>query len=166
MLLNTNLSLLRSFSKKLISKLEFHYNFNSGLIDQIIIINNLKFFWFLMIILKKSLLFNFNQLNDITCVDNLNALKETTDLIKNRFTLIYIFTNTKHASRLIVKVNIDKNQQLPSLTNLFIGSNWLEREIYDMFGIIFQNHPDLRRILTDYGFSYNPLLKDFPLSGF
>ena len=67
--------------------------------------------------------------------------------------------------RIILSYYIDENQQIPSLTKIFPSANWMEREIFDMYGIKFTDHPDLRRILTDYGFEGYPLRKDFPLTG-
>jgi len=160
------LILLRSFFNKIIYNIELIYDFNLLISDIIINLTSIKHFWTFMILLKNSILFNYYQLNDITCVDNLSLLKELQDNNKNRFTIIYVFTNIKYNSRLLVRLTINKNQQVPSLTNLFLCANWLEREIYDLFGVIFSNHPDLRRILTDYGFNQNPLLKDFPLTGY
>lgn len=158
------IEICRIFNKKILDKLIINYNFNQKKIDYIINLNSIEYFWFFMILINKSLLFNFNQLNDITCIDNLNLIKHNQNDIKNRFSLIYIFTNLSYSSRLIIKLTINNNQEVPSLTNLFNSANWLEREIYDLFGIIFTNHPDLRRILTDYGFTNHPLLKDFPLT--
>jgi len=160
------LILLRSFFNKIIYNIELVYDFNLLISDIIINLTSIKHFWTFMILLKNSILFNYYQLNDITCTDNLSLLKELQDNNKNRFTIIYVFTNIKYNSRLLVKLTINKNQQVPSLTNLFLCANWLEREIYDLFGVVFSNHPDLRRILTDYGFNQNPLLKDFPLTGY
>lgn len=154
----------RIFSKKIINNINIIYNFNINNIDYIIDLANIKYFWTFLIIINKSILFNYYQLNDITCIDNLNLLKNSVDNDRNRFTLIYIFTNIKKNSRLIIRLTINNNQRIPSLVNLYSASNWLEREIYDLFGIIFSNHPDLRRILTDYGFTNHPLLKDFPLT--
>jgi len=158
------LTLIRIFSKKIINKINISYDFNKKLINYTIDFNNLKYFWTFMIIINKSLLFNYYQLNDITCIDNLNLIDNNNDSFRNRFTLIYIFTNIKKNSRLTVRITINNNQRVPSLANLFDAANWLEREVYDLFGIIFSNHPDLRRILTDYGFTNHPLLKDFPLT--
>jgi len=161
------LILLRSFLAKILFHIEIIYNYKLFQYEIILNLTNIKYFWTLMILLKNSLLFNYQQLNDITCIDNLTLITNNNqDNIKDRFTLIYVFTNIKANSRLIVKILINKNQSIPSLVNLFNCANWLEREIYDFYGVIFSNHPDLRRILTDYGFNSNPLLKDFPLTGF
>ena len=158
------LTLIRTFSKKIINKINISYDFNKKIVNYTIDFNNLKYFWTFMIIINKSILFNYYQLNDITCIDNLNLIDNNNDSIRNRFTLIYIFTNIKKNSRLTIRITINNNQRVPSLANLFDAANWLEREVYDLFGIIFSNHPDLRRILTDYGFTNHPLLKDFPLT--
>jgi hypothetical protein len=127
------LILLRTFFNKIIYNIELIYDFHLNIVDVFINITNIKYFWTFMILLKNSLLFNYYQLNDITCIDNLTLLKETQDNNKNRFTLIYIFTNLKYNSRLIIRLTINKNQRVPSLFNLFKSSNWLEREIYDLF---------------------------------
>ena len=127
------LILLRSFFNKIIYNIELIYDFNLLISDIIINLTSIKHFWTFMILLKNSILFNYYQLNDITCVDNLSLLKELQDNNKNRFTIIYVFTNIKYNSRLLVKLTINKNQQVPSLTNLFLCANWLEREIYDLF---------------------------------
>lgn len=156
--------LLRAFLGKVIYKLDIIHNFNLFSNDIIIELSNIKYFWTFILVIKNSILFNYTQLNDITCIDNLALLTKNQNYNKNRFSLIYIFTNIKKNSRIVIKLTINKNQRVPSLINLFNCSNWLEREIYDLFGIVFSNHPDLRRILTDYGFSHNPLLKDFPLT--
>ena len=99
----------------------------------------------------------FNQIIDITAVDYPNN--------KNRFQIIYIFLSIENNARLIFKCNIEEEDVLESLVSLFPAANWYEREVWDLFGINFKNHPDLRRILTDYGFIGHPLRKDFPLSG-
>lgn len=127
------LILLRSFFNKIIYNIELIYDFNLLISDIIINLTNIKYFWTFMIMLKNSILFNYYQLNDITCVDNLSLLKQNQDNNKNRFSLIYIFTNIKNNSRLIVRITINKNQRIPSLYNLFSCANWLEREIYDLF---------------------------------
>ncbi len=100
----------------------------------------------------------FRQLIDIAGVDYPEDEK--------RFHLIYLFLSHEKNTRikLITKFNIDQSVQ--SLTKIFPSANWMEREVFDMYGIKFKNHPDLRRILTDYGFKGHPLRKDFPLTGF
>jgi NADH:ubiquinone oxidoreductase subunit C len=125
--------LLRTFFNKIIYNIELIYDFNLLISDIIINLTSIKHFWTFMILLKNSILFNYYQLNDITCIDNLSLLKDIQDNNKNRFTLIYIFTNIKYNSRLLIRVTVNKNQQIPSLTNLFLCSNWLEREIYDLY---------------------------------
>ena len=99
----------------------------------------------------------FKQLIDITAVDNLENEK--------RFKLVYLLLSHENNLRAIVNVNINENTQIQSITKIFSSANWMEREVFDMYGISFKNHPDLRRILTDYEFKGFPLRKDFPLTG-
>jgi NADH:ubiquinone oxidoreductase subunit C len=132
------LILLRTFFNKIIFNIEIIYNFNLNITDIIINLTNIKYFWSFMIVLKKSILFNYYQLNDITCIDNLNLLKGNQDNNNNRFSLIYVFTNIKNSSRLVIRLTINKNQRVPSLVNLYSCANWLEREIYDLFVLFFQ----------------------------
>jgi NADH dehydrogenase (ubiquinone) Fe-S protein 3 len=88
-------------------------------------------------------------------------------LTKNyRFSVVYDLLSLTYNSRLRLKVFTNELQSLPSSVNIFINANWWEREIWDLYGIYFDQHPDLRRILTDYGFEGHPLRKDFPLSGY
>lgn len=112
----------------------------------------------------KSILFYFEQLMNITCIDNLTKLNNTEN--KQRFTVVYLLNCINTTSRMLICYNIDINTILVSLTSIFKAANWLEREIFDMFGLYFVNHSDLRRILTDYGFKGFPLRKDFPLTGY
>ncbi|MBW0498510.1 hypothetical protein O181_038225 [Austropuccinia psidii MF-1] len=83
-----------------------------------------------------------------------------------RFEIVYHLLSLEYASRIRVKTYADELSPVPSATGVFQSANWFEREVYDMFGIYFQDHPDLRRILTDYGFEGYPLRKDFPLTGY
>jgi len=83
-----------------------------------------------------------------------------------RFEVIYNFLSLKLNNRITIKVAVDENIEVPSLCSIFPSANWFERETFDMFGIKFTNHPDLRRILTDYNFEWHPLKKDFPLTGY
>jgi|TARA_B100001750_G_C15425229_1_gene555160 NADH-quinone oxidoreductase subunit C len=101
--------------------------------------------------------FNLEQLIDITAVDFPNRSK--------RFEIIYHFLSLKNNLRIRLKSQINEDEQVESLVNLFVCANWFEREVFDMYGIVFSKHPDLRRILTDYEFQGFPLRKDFPLTG-
>jgi NADH-quinone oxidoreductase subunit C len=85
---------------------------------------------------------------------------------EKRFDVVYHFLSPRQNVRIRVKTMTDETTPVPSLTGLFPGADWFEREAYDFYGILFTGHPDLRRILTDYGFDGYPLRKDFPLTGF
>ena len=108
--------------------------------------------------LKSKKGFLFNTLIDITAVDY--PAKE------KRFDVIYHFLSMTENKRCRLTVSINDLEKLPSITSIFECANWFEREIFDLFGVKFTSHPDLRRILTDYGFKGYPLRKDFPTSGF
>ena len=99
----------------------------------------------------------FRQLIDITVVD----YPENTQ----RFKVVYLFLSHEFNQRIILSYSINENELIPSLTSIFPASNWMEREVFDMYGVKFKDHPDLRRILTDYNFEGHPLRKDFPLTG-
>jgi len=83
-----------------------------------------------------------------------------------RFEVVYNFLSLVHNQRVRVKVDADDQTPVPSITSLHNSANWFEREVWDMYGVMFDGHPDLRRLLTDYGFEGHPLRKDFPLTGF
>ena len=85
---------------------------------------------------------------------------------EKRFDVVYHLMSPSLVQRIRVKVQVAEDESLPSITGVFPGANWFEREAYDMFGMVFEGHPDLRRILTDYGFSGHPLRKDFPMTGY
>jgi NADH-quinone oxidoreductase subunit C len=85
---------------------------------------------------------------------------------KERFDIVYHLLSPRLNKRMRVKVSTDEDTPVPSLHEVFPAANWFEREAYDMYGILFSNHPDLRRLLTDYGFKGHPLRKDFPLTGY
>jgi NADH-quinone oxidoreductase subunit C len=85
---------------------------------------------------------------------------------EKRFEVVYNLLSLRHNSRILVKVATDEATIVPSVTGVFSGANWFEREVWDMYGIPFADHPDLRRILSDYGFDGHPLRKDFPLTGY
>jgi len=99
----------------------------------------------------------FRQLIDITVVDYPERSK--------RFKIVYLFLSHEFNQRMILSYNISENEVITSLTPIFPSANWMEREVFDMYGVSFKDHPDLRRILTDYGFEGHPLRKDFPLTG-
>jgi NADH-quinone oxidoreductase subunit C len=99
----------------------------------------------------------FKQLVDITAVDYPDRPR--------RFDLIYNLLSLRHNFRIRVKVEAAENDVVPSVTDVYSSADWLEREVWDMYGIYFSGHPDLRRILTDYGFEGHPQRKDFPLTG-
>ncbi len=108
--------------------------------------------------LKSNEKCKFRQLIDIAGVDYPDEEK--------RFQLVYLFLSHEYNFRIKVLINFEVNQVINSLTKIFPSANWMEREVFDMYGVKFKNHPDLRRILTDYGFKGHPLRKDFPLTGF
>ena len=99
----------------------------------------------------------FRQLIDITAVDYPEE--------PQRFKIVYLLLSHEFNQRLILRYRINENEVINSLTSIFPSANWMEREVFDMYGINFKDHPDLRRILTDYGFEGHPLRKDFPLTG-
>ena len=110
-----------------------------------------------VIFLKKNNSTKFRQLIDITAVDYIGS--------ENRFKMIYLLLSHEFNYRVNINFNINENELVNSLTKIFPSANWMEREVFDMYGIKFGDHPDLRRILTDYGFSGHPLRKDFPMTG-
>ena len=110
-----------------------------------------------ILFLKTNEKCRFKQLIDITAVDYPQKNK--------RFKIIYLLLSHENNFRVIINVNIDEKDLVSSITKVFPSANWMEREIFDMYGISFKNHPDLRRILTDYNFEGFPLRKDFPLTG-
>ena len=99
----------------------------------------------------------FKQLIDITAVDYPGREK--------RFKIVYLLLSHENNLRIIISAHIDETVIVPSIAKIFPSANWMEREVFDMYGVSFKGHPDLRRILTDYGFEGYPLRKDFPLTG-
>lgn len=118
----------------------------------------------LMSILKTHEKLHFEQCVDLCGIDYLNFHD---DYEGHRFAVVYHLLSVKHNWRIRIKcfATNDEFPVLPSLDNMWSGVNWFEREAFDMFGIIFEGHPDLRRLLTDYGFIGHPFRKDFPVSG-
>ena len=111
-----------------------------------------------LLFIKNDSRVKFRQLIDITAVDYPES--------ENRFKLIYFLLSHENNLRLNIEFFIKENDLVSSVTSIFPSANWMEREVFDMYGIKFKNHPDMRRILTDYGFVGHPLRKDFPLTGF
>ena len=110
-----------------------------------------------ILLLKTNKNIKFRQLIDITAVDYPESQK--------RFIIVYLLLSHEFNQRIILSYSISENEKISSLTKIFPSANWMEREVFDMYGIKFNDHPDLRRLLTDYGFVGHPLRKDFPLTG-
>ena len=110
-----------------------------------------------ILFLKTNEKCKFKQLIDITAVDYPQREK--------RFKIVYLLLSHENNLRIIININIGEKIIVPSITKIFPSANWMEREVFDMYGISFKDHPDLRKILTDYGFEGYPLRKDFPLTG-
>ena len=125
--------------------------------DQLFIDINLEDLISTILFLRTNNKCRFKQLIDITTVDY--PAKE------KRFKIVYLLLSHENNSRIIININVDEKTIIPSVTKIFPSANWMEREVFDMYGISFKDHPDLRRILTDYGFKGYPLRKDFPLTG-
>ena len=126
--------------------------------DEILINVEVENLYSTLLFLKTNENCKFKQLIDIAGVDYPENEK--------RFELIYLFLSHEKNLRIKILIKFQIKQMISSLTKIFPSSNWMEREVFDMYGIKFKNHPDLRRILTDYGFKGHPLRKDFPLTGF
>ena len=133
-----------------IKKTELKYN-------QIYIETNKDDLFDVILFLKTDKYTQFRQLIDITAVDYPEEVE--------RFKIVYLFLSHEFNHRVILSYFINENEVIPSVTSLFPSANWMEREVFDMYGVNFKDHPDLRRILTDYGFEGHPLRKDFPLTG-
>ena len=110
-----------------------------------------------ILFLKTNSKTKFRQLIDITAVD----FPEN----EIRFKLVYLLLSHEFNQRIIIEMDVKEKEIVGSITSIFPAANWMEREVFDMYGIKFKDHPDLRRILTDYGFEGHPLRKDFPLTG-
>lgn len=126
--------------------------------DYILRVDSLQYFDLIFSFLKDHENCLFKVLTDVFVIDYLGCDK--------RFVLVYCLLSLKYNTRIYIKLQINELASIPSLTNMYKSACWMEREIWDMNGIFFQSHPDLRRLLTDYGFEGHPLKKDFPLTGF
>ncbi len=112
----------------------------------------------LLVFLRDDQNCQFKQLMDLTAVDYPDR--------EARFDVVYNLLSLKHNQRVRIKTTAEEGAPVPSATSVFNSANWFEREVWDLFGIFFSDHPDLRRIMTDYGFEGHPLRKDFPLTGY
>ncbi len=126
--------------------------------DQLVAIVEKEDITKLLIFLRDDVNCQFKQLMDICGVDYPER--------PQRFEVVYNLLSLVHNNRVTVKVMLEDNSSIPSVSKVFSSADWWEREIWDLFGIFFSGHPDLRRILTDYGFDGHPLRKDFPLTGY
>ena len=151
------MSILENLEKKINSELTTKIKNSQIKHGQIYISINYENLIDVILFLKTNKDTKFRQLIDITAVDYPENQK--------RFKMVYLFLSHELNERIILSFYINENQKIPSLTKIFPSANWMEREIFDMYGIKFTDHPDLRRILTDYGFEGYPLRKDFPLTG-
>jgi NADH-quinone oxidoreductase subunit C len=120
-------------------------------VDRDALLSTLKF-------LRDDAQCHFNILMDVTAADYPERVE--------RFDVVYNLLSLSHNQRIRIKVTTDEESPVPSAVSLFSAAGWFEREVWDMFGIFFDGHPDLRRMLTDYGFEGHPLRKDFPLTGY
>ena len=125
--------------------------------DQILITIDKNDLIEVLLFLKTNTVTKFKQLIEVTAVDYPEK--------EQRFRMVYLLLSHENNSRIVIDYYIKENKIVPSITNIFPSANWMEREVFDMYGIEFKDHPDLRRILTDYNFEGHPLRKDFPLTG-
>jgi len=148
---------LEDLEKKINSELTTKIKESKIKHNQLYVIINSEDLLDVILLLKTNKNLNFRQLIDITAVDYPDNQK--------RFKIVYLLLSHEFNQRIILSYFISENEKISSLTKIFPAANWMEREIFDMYGIKYNNHPDLRRILTDYGFEGHPLRKDFPLTG-
>ena len=148
---------LEDLEKKINSELTTKINKTEFKHNQIYVDTERDYLIDICLFLKTNNDTKFRQLIDITVVDYPER--------NQRFDVVYLFLSHEFNQRLILRYSISENEVIPSLTGIFPSSNWMEREVFDMYGVSFKDHPDLRRILTDYGFEGHPLRKDFPLTG-
>ena len=149
---------LKDLEKKINSGLTTNIKSSKIEFNQLVIYSEIENIFEVISFLKNNEKCKFKQLIDITAVDYPRREK--------RFQLVYLLLSHENNKRIIISSDIDEDTKVQSITNIFPAANWMEREVFDMYGILFKEHPDLRRILTDYEFEGYPLRKDFPLTGF
>jgi len=148
---------LTDLEKKINSELTTKINKSEIRHDQLYLYIDSKDLIDVTLFIKNNENTKFRQVIDITVVDYPENAQ--------RFKLVYLFLSHEFNQRIILSYLINENEVIPSLTSIYPAANWMEREVFDMYGVKFKDHPDLRRILTDYGFEGHPLRKDFPLTG-
>jgi NADH-quinone oxidoreductase subunit C len=148
---------IEDLEKKINSELTTKIKESKILYNQLYLSINSEDLLDVILLLKTNKDTKFKQLIDITAVDYPENQK--------RFKIVYLLLSHEFNQRILVSYFINENEKISSLVKIFPSANWMEREIFDMYGIKFNDHPDLRRILTDYGFEGFPLRKDFPLTG-
>ena len=148
---------LTDLEKKVNSELTTKINKSEIRHDQLYLYIDSKDLIDVTLFIKSNVNTKFRQLIDVTAVDYPENAQ--------RFKLVYLFLSHEFNQRIVLSYFINENEVIPSLTSIYPAANWMEREVFDMYGVKFKNHPDLRRILTDYGFEGHPLRKDFPLTG-
>ena len=153
-----NIKNLQSIEKTINSELASKIKNSSINHDELLVEINERDLTDVIQFLKSNENCKFRQLIDIAGVDYPEDEK--------RFELVYLFLSHEHNTRIKLLIKFQIDQKINSITKIFPSANWMEREVFDMYGVKFKNHPDLRRILTDYGFKGHPLRKDFPLTGF
>jgi NADH-quinone oxidoreductase subunit C len=126
--------------------------------DELTITGTVSGLRLLVVHLRDNAACAFTTLIDITAVDYPER--------EDRFEVVYHFLSMQQNQRIRVKIHVAEDEIVPSITDLHPSANWFEREVFDMYGVMFSGHPDLRRILTDYGFRGYPLRKDFPTTGY
>jgi len=148
---------LRDLEKKINSSLTTNIKKTEINFEQLYINIDIQDIVSTILFLKTNNNCRFKQLIDITAVDYPQKEK--------RFSIVYLLLSHENNLRIVINSSINEKESAPTITKIFPSANWMEREIFDMYGISFNDHPDLRRLLTDYGFSGHPLRKDFPLTG-
>ena len=148
---------LINLEKKINSELTTKINSTKIKHDQIYLLIDSDDIIDVILFLKTNANTKFRQLIDITAVDFPEK--------EQRFKIVYLLLSHEFNTRVLIEFNISEGEKIPSLTKIFPSANWMEREVFDMYGIDFKDHPDMRRILTDYGFEGHPLRKDFPITG-
>ena len=148
---------IEDLEKKINSELTTKINISKINHNQIYLNINESNILNVVLFLKTNSETKFKQLIDITAVDYLEK--------DRRFKLVYLLLSHENNQRVIIDFYVKENDIISSITSIFPSANWMEREVFDMYGIEFKDHPDLRKILTDYNFKGHPLRKDFPLTG-